>query len=357
MSKQQRRADRRTMTASSVGRVAGRQRGSSEVAIDDSFLRIIAALPPARVTPVVFAAIALSFHTLSYSATSWFYAAFGVTPEEVGFSYVDVLGKRALQVASASLIAMIVLITLILLVGLALAVLRAHLLDFLSGLVRDGSGYGAAGVVQRMRRYTARLAAPRFSTRRVTALLVVAAMLASYFSRMDTSRDPLGVVVVLTVLSIFILNFILPSRSSLPISLLPDREARKFSREYPWLARNLLLCAILSALWFATIGLDSLLGAAGIRDMVVRVSSGQGLPLEPIAINPLRIVTPTAHRVNVTWIGAEIPPLFKTTEGGKKDVVLTFFGQAKGTTVLFEPVSVSVLRLPSANLIIRASAR
>src|SRR4051812_41785221 len=76
----------------------------TDVTKQPSRWRRIITREPLKVWTVLFAATALTIQSLTYSVTSWFYSAFNVTPEEVGFSYTDILGRNALEIAFVSIV-------------------------------------------------------------------------------------------------------------------------------------------------------------------------------------------------------------------------------------------------------------
>jgi hypothetical protein len=65
--------------------------------------------PPIKFWAAVFAIIALTLQSISYYSTAAFYLRFGVSAEEVGFSYADILGRQAVQIAVSTLMAVFVL--------------------------------------------------------------------------------------------------------------------------------------------------------------------------------------------------------------------------------------------------------
>jgi hypothetical protein len=312
-----------------------------------SLLRRIVSIEPVKIGSAVFAVLAITFQAVAFSGTSIFYDRFKVSPEEVGFSYADLLGRKSLQIAATSLIIMFIMVNLILLAGLALVAIKTTFVDqmveistSLMAHLRNAAVPAPVQGVLRGRYYpTWRL-----------ALFAVALALLAHLSNAWSH-------LVLWVVFLLMLNSIVPTVSEFEYRAGSEAKERVRRFYYRWPLRFGFLVLLLACLLACTAGLDSLVRVAGIPDMVTRVYAGRSLPHEIFTINPLRIAAPRADLVRVRWVGADPPELFAAADGGRKAVDLILFGQANGTTVLFNPVDKLTLRFPSANLAILSSVK
>lgn len=85
---------------------------SAGIARAKAVARQLAEREPLRVWALAFTIGAVTIQALAYSVTATFYSAFGLTPEEVGFTYTDFLGRRALQVALTTALLALLLVLL-----------------------------------------------------------------------------------------------------------------------------------------------------------------------------------------------------------------------------------------------------
>jgi hypothetical protein len=363
-----------------------------------TFSERLVAREPLRAWAVLVGVTALTVQSLAYSTTDWFYSFFGVSPEEVGMGYADMLGRKALHVALLSIAGLLFLAALSFAVAFygALGVAgwvstvrdrwrdstaraggeltASHALLFLPFLVAYTLTLGSTGMdpgllflvflaaffvtdaaltVARTGTYQSALHLSLFARHNYSAarLLLILVVLAGFLAAGGTSFGS----VVFSVFIVALFSMLLPRAKDLEEAVAPAavvRLRRLYSR---WFLGLVAVCVV-GGLAMASVGGVAWLLDRNLSPMVEQVYvHGRELDHNRLDLNPLMLAAPKADAVEVRWVADRPPREFLSGDGTTRTIRLILFGQANGVAVFFDPATKTTLRLPASSLVMTSS--